>query len=919
MRFLQLLDKFLNWVYGGIFTIICNFHRFIYNTLYKWLHPLIVIVMSVLYLIWWYLLYNYIPKRVIPKLTSIKEKIILFWTESIPNNYPILNDLLICLKRLFWVNCRTSFYFTTMRRNFRTNVDEIYKDQPWLQIFVILYNRLANYFYTFKLFLNPSAIVTYIYTIVSWFYCKVIHTLRTLNKLIYVKDPETGEIINRLIYIRNRLTIFIVVMWFFSLFAGLEYFIPYFRSRLELLDEQNWFYKPELVFYKLYILLNPDNIIHIMCIILVESLTARGSFYHPGTFLNMRLQDHLSIFSGQYVSHHIQGYNYFVHYFFCKNIWPPFTHLIGDIQNGITTWFESNPLFFFFAILLFIAVVLSWLFLSYLGLYGVFFLNFIPLLLFWVSLCLSFESILLNNTTYNIKICSWVFLTNNTRLDYYFLIDSISFSFIFLTTTIALFVWVYAFSYFRYEPLVDRFLLFLVSFVISMLFLVSSGNTIMLFLGWELIGLTSFCLINFWVTKSATLKSAFKAFTFNKVSDFFMFMFLIVTYSVYYTFDILALNNQAFISSNSSVNILGFNFNSIELVCVFLLGAAFIKSAQFICHAWLPDSMEAPVPASSLIHSATLVSAGIYLILRFNIFIDMSVFAKFIIPIVGSLTAAYGGVSAIAQSDIKKTLAYSTISHCGFLMVLCSLEMNEYTLLYLYVHGFFKAGVFMCVGNVLRVTRGYQDTRRMGALFKYLPFEYFMMVIGLFNLAGLPFTFGFFVKHLLLVSIGKDIYIYSFVLFNCLVGAFAGLFYSYRILTYTFNDFKKAPKVTYSTWNNINSNSLYYTVTSKAATISIVGLYITAYVVCYLMFKYLVFNNLILNDFLNTTVLATYYSNNNSFVGYLLNFSFVNWVVVCILNYFLFTKYRRTEQYDNWILLTVYCVLLALLTFLFLY
>jgi len=221
-------------------------------------------------------------------------------------------------------------------------------------------------------------------------------------------------------------------------------------------------------------------------------------------------------------------------------------------------------------------------------------------------------------------------------------------------------------------------------------------------------------------------------------------MFLIATFSMFYTFDILSINNQVF--KFEAVTVLLFNapINFNEFLAIMLIGAAFIKSAQLGGHVWLPDSMEAPVPASSLIHSATLVSAGIYLILRFNFIFDCTQYCKLIIPVMGSLTAAYGGVCAIAQSDIKKTLAYSTISHCGFLMVLCATEMNEFTILYLYVHGFFKAGVFMCVGNVLRISHGYQDTRKMGGLLKYLPFEYFCAIIGVINLAGLPFTFGFF-------------------------------------------------------------------------------------------------------------------------------------------------------------------------------
>jgi NADH:ubiquinone oxidoreductase subunit 5 (subunit L)/multisubunit Na+/H+ antiporter MnhA subunit len=329
--------------------------------------------------------------------------------------------------------------------------------------------------------------------------------------------------------------------------------------------------------------------------------------------------------------------------------------------------------------------------------------------------------------------------------------------------------------------------------------------------------------------------------------------------------------------------------------------------------------MEAPVPASSLIHSATLVSAGIYLILRFNPLFDISFFAKFFLPIFGSFTAAYGGVCAVAQSDIKKTLAYSTISHCGFLMVLCATEINEFTILYLYIHGFFKAGVFMCVGNVLRITKGYQDTRRMGGLFKYLPFEYFMIVIGLFNLAGLPFTFGFFIKHLLLISLEKYMYIYYFILINCLVGAFAGLFYSYRLLSYTFADFKKAPKVIYITLNNISFNSFYFSGTSKASTIAISALFITSYITSYYLFKYLVFSNCQLNDFLNTTVLINYYVIQNMFAGYLLNFSYINFTVVFILSYFIFSRFRKVENYDNLISLLVYFVVFCLCTYLFIY
>lgn len=173
--------------------------------------------------------------------------------------------------------------------------------------------------------------------------------------------------------------------------------------------------------------------------------------------------------------------------------------MLANFYENYTIGFEYNliPIFFYFGLLFFTTVIVSWFFFSYLGLYGIFKLNFISLFFFWISLLLGAKSILINQKIYTIKICNWAFVGFNVRVDYYFLIDTISYSFMLLTTTIAFFVFIYAFSYFRYEPLVDRFLLFLLSFVISMIFLVTAGNTIMLFLGWELIGLTSFFLINF--------------------------------------------------------------------------------------------------------------------------------------------------------------------------------------------------------------------------------------------------------------------------------------------------------------------------------------------------------------------------------------------------------------------------------------
>ena len=664
------------------------------------------------------------------------------------------------------------------------------------------------------------------------------------------------------------------------------------------------------LFYIFVTFLNPDNVVKLLHI----------AFFKIGLYNIVHL-DYYEVFLklgyawlNACTEYRVENPNFSFIKLFCD-----------DLKSNVEVFYNSGfdisgmtelPLFFFFGFLFFMSVILSWFFFSYLGLQGIYKLNIWTLFFFWLSLLLSAKTILVNQKVFTIKVFNWVFLSLNIKTDFYFFIDTISFSFMLLTTTISLFVFIYAFSYFRYEPLVDRFLLFLLSFVISMIFLVTSGNIVMLFLGWELIGFTSFCLINFWTTKTATLKSAFKAFTFNKVSDFFMFMFLVTAFSIFYTFDIQSINEQVSTHKFHTISLFGTQINSLEFLSIIIIGAAFIKSAQFGGHAWLPDSMEAPVPASSLIHSATLVSAGVYLILRFNFIFDSTEFSKFLIPIVGSLTAAYGGVCASAQSDIKKTLAYSTISHCGFLMVLCSTEMNEFTILYLYVHGFFKAGVFMCVGNVLRVCRGYQDTRRMGGLVKYLPFEYFCIVIGVLNLAGLPFTFGFFIKHLLLQSLGTHMYVYYFVIFHSLVGAFSGLFYSYKLVTNIFNDFKKGNKSLYTNLNKNNYSSKYYTNSSVAGTLSIFCLFVSAYVIIFFMLRCFMSGNFLFSDYINTTVLSNYYATVSSPYGYLLNFSYINITVIAIMISLIFSKFRKTQHIHT--IFKFLTMLLLILLFFFL-
>ena len=577
-----------------------------------------------------------------------------------------------------------------------------------------------------------------------------------------------------------------------------------------------------------------------------------------------------------------------------------YTFIILDYINNLLNFFYSiyinylnYPVFILFAVLFFFSSFFSLLALSYLGFYGVFLLNFITLFSLWLSIIPYFLSIFKLNNYYYISLGKWMYLNTNYRINFDFLIDNISLSFSFLTLSIAVFVYLYTFSYFRYEPLVDRLIIFLNLFIISMVFLVSSANLVMLFLGWEMIGLTSFFLINFWSTRVGTLKAAFKAFSFNKASDLFLFFTILLIYSISFNLDIATFIIQIAYYKNYVVNFLFININLIDLISIFFLGCAFIKSAQIGAHIWLPDSMEAPVPASSLIHSATLVSAGIFLLLRFSVLFELSNVAFPIIGIVGSVTAFYGGLTSMYQSDTKKILAYSTISHCGFLMVVYITGVVEYVLLYLYVHGFFKAAIFMSVGNVNRFSRNNQDFKKMGNYYKFLPFDCLMCFIGLINLSGLPFTLGFYIKHLLFVGLTGNVFLYYFILINCLFGAFTGLFYSYRLFYNVFFDFKKAKKKLYTQSSAINLNSKYYSNTTILGNLSIIGLLVLSYIVSLYFLNAYSTKDLNFSNFSTFITYSAFIDNYVSSKNFLYNVSYINWFVIILLFTIFFTPWRK--------------------------
>lgn len=405
-------------------------------------------------------------------------------------------------------------------------------------------------------------------------------------------------------------------------------------------------------------------------------------------------------------------------------------------------------------------------------------------------------------------------------ISFFLYLDPLSYSFGLLTALIGSCVYLYAFSYMRFEKNALNFLIFLQIFKLSMMLLVWAGNWVTLILGWELIGVSSFLLINYWTVKITTLKSAFKALSFNKLSDAALISAACMSLWLgagpiqsTATF-VAALSSKSFFFFESA-----YAANDLFLFCICI--ASFCKSAQLGFHFWLPDSMEAPVPASALIHSATLVSAGIYLIMRFSFCFLYAPEMLAVFKIITSATALYGAVIASFQTDVKKILAYSTISHCGMLMFSITLFEPFVTIFYLFAHGFFKSLNFLCVGNFIQYANNYQDISRMGGFATNYVLERFFLFIAVFNLSSFPMFIAFFSKHWLFNNIETvslaDLLSIMFVI----LAAFCGFFYSARLFYETLFSKKRSH---YTTYAQKNVKTLTCMSVKKANTLGHVGM-----------------------------------------------------------------------------------------------
>ena len=386
----------------------------------------------------------------------------------------------------------------------------------------------------------------------------------------------------------------------------------------------------------------------------------------------------------------------------------------------------------------------------------------------------------------SLKFFDWV-VFDISVISFGLFFDSLTSYMLFIITGISFLVHVYSLGYMSHDPYITRFISYLSLFTFFMIFLVTADNFLQMFIGWEGVGLCSYLLINFWFTRILANKAALKAMIMNRIADIFFIIaivFILLTFkSVEFSLVFLLVD---FIKND---NIILFNFliNKIDFICFLFFIGAVGKSAQLGLHTWLPDAMEGPTPVSSLLHAATMVTAGVFLILRTSPFFEYSDTVLVFVTIIGGFTAFFSAIIGVFQYDIKKVIAYSTCSQLGYMFFSCGLSNYHIAIFHLFNHAFFKALLFLSAGSIIHALFDEQDMRRMGGLVNFLPLTYFFIFLGSMAIMGFPFLTGFYSKDLLLELAFTRYHIHaSFIHFLGISSAFFTAVYSTRLILYVF-------------------------------------------------------------------------------------------------------------------------------------
>ena len=393
---------------------------------------------------------------------------------------------------------------------------------------------------------------------------------------------------------------------------------------------------------------------------------------------------------------------------------------------------------------------------------------------------------LINDNYGNYLIFEWI-NSGNLNVNWSIKIDPLSSVMIMVVTSVSALVHIYSIGYMSHDPHKPRFMSYLSLFTFSMLCLVVSDNFLQLFFGWEAVGLCSYLLIGFWFKRETANNAAIKAFIVNRVGDLGLAIGIFIIFLLFGTLNFEKVFTLVPEFNKTELSIFGGEFNAITLICVFLFIGAMGKSAQFLLHTWLPDAMEGPTPVSALIHAATMVTAGVFLVVRCSPIFEYSQFAMNLVAIIGMITALFAASVALVQNDIKKIIAYSTCSQLGYMFFAAGVGAYHIAMFHLFTHAFFKALLFLGAGSVIHAFHDEQDITKMGGVWKKIPYTMLLMLIGTLALTGFPFLSGFYSKDAIIEFAylkGTTVGFYA-----CSVGVFSAFLtaiYSWRLFFKTF-------------------------------------------------------------------------------------------------------------------------------------
>ena len=398
-----------------------------------------------------------------------------------------------------------------------------------------------------------------------------------------------------------------------------------------------------------------------------------------------------------------------------------------------------------------------------------------------------FNEVALQGEVGTVVLFDW-FSSGDLDVDWLLRFDELTAVMVFVVCVVSFLIHVYSIGYMAHDPHVPRFFAYLSLFTFFMLALVSADNFLQMFFGWEGVGLVSYLLIGFWYKRPAANAAAIKAFIVNRVGDFGFALGILAIFLMFDTVSFDAVFAGAPAMVNAELTFLGHSFDFLEVACILLFVGAMGKSAQFLLHTWLPDAMEGPTPVSALIHAATMVTAGVFMVVRLSPIFEYAPIALSVVTFFGATTAIFAATIAITQNDIKRVIAYSTCSQLGYMFFACGVSAYGAGIFHLTTHAFFKALLFLGAGAVIHAMSDEQDMRRMGGIWRMIPLTYVLMWIGNLALAGIfPFS-GFFSKDIILESAFAShtgLGTYAFGL--GILAAFLTAFYSWRLLFLTFH------------------------------------------------------------------------------------------------------------------------------------